>query len=52
MPAELALVRLDPLGDETPAAFARPEGPCDLGDAFGGDGPNVFMVKVSYWLAR
>ena len=24
----------------------------DLGDAFGGDGPNVFMVKLSYWLAR
>lgn len=24
----------------------------DLGDAFGGNGPNVFMVKISYWLAR
>jgi len=24
----------------------------DLGDAFGGAGPNVFMVKVSYWMAR
>ncbi len=24
----------------------------DLGDAFGGNGPNVFMVKISYWMAR
>jgi hypothetical protein len=24
----------------------------DLGDAFRADGPSVFMVKVSYWLAR
>ena len=24
----------------------------DLGDAFGGDGPNVFMVKISYWMSR
>jgi hypothetical protein len=24
----------------------------DLGDTFGGDGPNVFMVKVSYWMSR
>src|SRR5439155_27112149 len=45
MPSELALIRLDPLGDETPAAFARPEGPCDLGDAFGGErGPQLAVV--------
>jgi hypothetical protein len=24
----------------------------DLGDAFGGAGPTVLMVKVSYWMAR
>lgn len=24
----------------------------DLGDAFGGDGPRVFMVKLNYWLSR
>jgi hypothetical protein len=24
----------------------------DLGDAFGGAGPNVFMVKISYWMSR
>lgn len=24
----------------------------DLGDAFGGEGPQVFMVKLNYWLSR
>ena len=24
----------------------------DLGDAFGGDGPQVFMVKLNYWVSR
>jgi hypothetical protein len=24
----------------------------DLGDAFGGEGPRVFMVKLNYWLGR
>ena len=24
----------------------------DLRDAFGGAGPNVFMVKISYWMSR
>ena len=36
--------------DETrPGAFSPRR---DLGDAFGGDGPQVFMVKLSYWLGR
>jgi hypothetical protein len=24
----------------------------DLRDAFRGDGPNLFMMKISYWMSR
>jgi hypothetical protein len=32
-----------------PGAFSPLQ---DVGDAFAADGPSVFMVKISYWLAR
>jgi hypothetical protein len=35
--------------DARPGAFAAWR---DLGDAFAGEGPQVFMVKLSYWLSR
>ena len=38
MPAELALIRLDPLGDEAPAAFARRQRRGDRVDVLGREG--------------
>ena len=44
-----AVWNLSSSDDSRPGTFSPLR---DLRDAFGGDGPNLFMVKISYWMSR